>query len=122
LSLQKITGVLLGVSVMYALVAFAVTPRRLAWVVLGWLAITAAFVAFALVGTGWSVKIPALQRITAMLPAPLRGLPGAAEGFHPAEVAGTLTWIIFCPCPLPLACGCILARLARGGSSRRSWF
>jgi len=97
LSLQKITGVLLGVSVMYALVAFAVTPRRLAWAVLGWLAITAAFVAFALVSTGWSVKIPALQRITAMLPAPLRGLPGAAEGFHPAEVAGTLTWIIFLP-------------------------
>jgi small-conductance mechanosensitive channel len=55
LSLQKITGVLLGVSVMYALVAFAVTPRRLARAVLGWLAITAAFVAFVLVGTGWSV-------------------------------------------------------------------
>ena len=64
---------------------------------LGWLAITAAFVAFALVGTSWSVKIPALQHVTTMLPAQLRGLPGAVEGFHPAEVACTLTWIIFLP-------------------------
>jgi len=96
-SLPKITGVLLGVSVMYTLVVFAVTPRRLAWAVLGWLAITAAFVAFALVGTSWSVKIPALQHVTTMLLAQLRGLPGAVEGFHPAEVACTLTWIIFLP-------------------------
>ena len=96
-SLPKITGVLLGVSMMYSLIAFAVTSRRLTWAVLGWLAITAAFVMFALVGTAWSVKIPALQRVTALLPAQLRGLPGAVEGFHPAEVAGTLTWIIFLP-------------------------
>jgi len=96
-SLPKIAGVLLGLSAMYALVAFAVTPRRLAWAVLGWLAITAAFVALVLMGTSWSVKVPALQRVTTMLPAQLRGLPGAVEGFHPAEVAGTLTWIIFLP-------------------------
>jgi putative inorganic carbon (HCO3(-)) transporter len=96
-SLPKITGVLLGVGVMYALAGFAVTPRRLAWAVVGWLTITAAFLAFALVGTDWSVKIPALQRVTAILPAQLRGLPSAVEGFHPAEVAGALTWIIFLP-------------------------
>jgi putative inorganic carbon (hco3(-)) transporter len=57
----------------------------------------ALFAVLATVGTDWGQKVPVLERIGAWLPAIIRGLPGAADGFHPAEVGGTLTWLLFLP-------------------------
>ena len=96
-SLPKITGVLLGVSAFYAVVNVADTPRHLRWIVIATLMLIAAFGGVALIGTDWGRKAPLLEQIGASLPALVRGLPGADAGFHPAEVGGTLTWIIFLP-------------------------
>jgi len=96
-SLPKITGVLFGVGLMYSMVGFATTWKRLRWTTLGLLMAIVIFTAFVLIGTAWGHKVPVLQQIGVALPALVRGLPGAADGFHPAEVAGTLTWIVFLP-------------------------
>ena len=97
ISLPKITGVLLGVSVFYGVAGIATTPRRFRVLILGVLVAVAVFVGLVLIGTDWGNKVPLLQTIAAQLPALLRGLPGADRGFHPAEVGGALTWLVFSP-------------------------
>jgi putative inorganic carbon (hco3(-)) transporter len=97
ISLPKITGVLLGISLFYGVVGFAAFSGRANLMVAGVIVIIALFVGIALIGTTWGSKIPILVRLGSVLPAVLRGLPGADNGFHPAEVGGTLTWIIFLP-------------------------
>jgi putative inorganic carbon (HCO3(-)) transporter len=95
--LPKIAGVLLGVSVFYAVVNAAHTLRRLQWISIAALLCIAAFGGLILVGTDWGSKIPVLEQIGNRLPSLMRGVPGAETGFHPAEVGGTLTWIVFLP-------------------------
>ena len=102
LSLPKVTGVLLGVSAFYVLVNLADTPLGLRQMLIGLLIVLTLFVGLALVGTNWVRKIPVLQQVSALLPSALRGLPGAVDGFHPAEVGGTLTWLIFLPAALAI--------------------
>jgi putative inorganic carbon (hco3(-)) transporter len=96
-SLPKISGVLLGVSIFYAIVNVVATPRHLRWILAATLLLVAAFGGLILVGTDWGRKIPLLEQIGASLPMLVRGLPGADAGFHPAEVGGALTWIVFLP-------------------------
>jgi putative inorganic carbon (HCO3(-)) transporter len=96
-SLPKIAGVLLGISLFYAIVNVAGTPRYLRWVWFATLASIAAFAGLILIGTDWGRKVPLLEQLSAGLPLIVRGLPGAAGGFHPAEVGGALTWILFLP-------------------------
>jgi putative inorganic carbon (HCO3(-)) transporter len=96
-SLPKITGVLLGISVFYGIVNVVDTPKHFNWILVVTLLIVAAFSGLVLVGTNWGRKILLLEQIGALLPALVRGLPGADAGFHPAEVGGALTWIIFLP-------------------------
>jgi putative inorganic carbon (HCO3(-)) transporter len=83
--------------VLYGLLGYVTSTRRFEIVLWSVLLGSAAFVSLALVGTNWGQKVPLLERIGAWLPAAIRGLPGAADGFHPAEVGGTLTWLIFLP-------------------------
>ncbi len=97
ISLPKIAGILLGVSAFYAIIQVADTPRHLRWILAATLLVIAAFCGLALVGTNWGRKVPLLEQISALLPMLLRGLPGADAGFHPAEVGGALTWIVFLP-------------------------
>ncbi len=97
ISLPKITGVLLGVSFFYSLNDFAIQPQRFGKAIASVLIAVAVFVAVILIGTEWGHKLPFLEAIGAQLPALLRGLPGADNGFHPAEVGGALTWIVFLP-------------------------
>lgn len=96
-SLPKISGVLLGITAMYTLVGFAHTQRRFHWTVLALLAAIAAFTALILLGTRWGGKVPVLKELGARLPLIIQGLPGAEAGFHPNEVGGALTWLIFLP-------------------------
>jgi putative inorganic carbon (HCO3(-)) transporter len=96
-SLPKITGVLLGVSAFYVVVGFISAPKQLYEVLIVVLLGVAIFLGLVFVGTSWGNKIAVLQQLSARLPSLLRGLPGADTGFHPAEVGGTLTWLIFMP-------------------------
>lgn len=97
ISLPKIAGILLGVCALYSLSGYVTSTRRFKIVVWCLLFGCAVFAVLAAVGTDWGQKVPVLERIGAWLPAILRGLPGAADGFHPAEVGGTLTWLLFLP-------------------------
>ena len=97
LSLPKISGVLLGVSAFYVVVNLAASPHAAQRVWLLLLIGLALFLGVALVGTNWVSKVAVLQRLSALLPSLLRGLPGADLGFHPAEVGGALTWLLFLP-------------------------
>ncbi len=96
-SLPKISGVLLGVSAFYVVVNLADTADHLRRVLIGLFLLIAAFSGLILVGTDWGRKIPLLEQIGALLPMLVRDLPGADGGFHPAEVGGTLTWLVFLP-------------------------
>ena len=96
-SLPKIAGILLGVSAFYAVVNAANTADHLRRMLPALFVLIAVFSGLILVGTDWGRKVPVLQQISAGLPILVRGLPGADSGFHPAEVGGTLTWIVFLP-------------------------
>jgi len=96
----------LGLSV-YAAVVAHTTDRR-AWgltagaFLLGGLGVAA----LGVIGTQWIHKFAVFEPILALLPARLTGLPGAAEGFHPNEVAGALLWVV--PLALTLAAAAVL--------------
>lgn len=100
-SLDKITNLLLGLAVYYALVAWSATPGRVRWAVLLYSLIGAAVAVVGLLGTGWANKLPLLTSITSHLPSVLKGLSRAPEGFNPNVTAGALLWIV----PLQLAMG-----------------
>ncbi len=93
-SLPKVAGLLYGVAVFYATVA--VTERPFPWL---WRGVAALLLAGAgltilsLAGTNWSEKVQGVQWLTSRLPPPIFTLPGAADGFHPNQVAGTLLWV-----------------------------
>ncbi len=96
-SLPKITGVLLGVSVFYVVVGFIQAPKQLDQVLSVVLWGLAIFLGVVFVGSSWGSKFAVLQQLSARLPSLFRDLPGVDTGFHPAEVGGTLTWLIFMP-------------------------
>ena len=96
-SLPKIAGVVLGISAFYVVVNLADTTDQLRRMLTGLFVVLAVFSGLILIGTEWGRKVPVLEQITTLLPPLMRGLPGADGGFHPAEVGGTLTWIVFLP-------------------------
>ena len=96
LTLPKLTGLILGLAAFRA-VAFAARGER------GLLIALAAFAAAG--GAIWAlgalgIRAPALQPITARLPAALASLPGAEQGINPNQLAGALVFLL----PLGLAC------------------
>ncbi len=100
LSLPKIASVLLGVSAFYVVANFAATSPQLRQTIIALVIAMFLFAGLVLVGTNWVSKVPVLQQVGLLLPGLVRGLPGAAAGFHPAEVAGTIIWIVFIPAAL----------------------
>lgn len=102
-SLPKIAGMVLGTGVFYAVVAG--TPDRRAWILAGggFLLAGVAVAALGLAGTNWIHKFGLFESILVRLPARLTGLPGAAEGFHPNEVAGALLWVAPLGCTIAAA-------------------
>ena len=115
-SLQKIAGVAFGVAVYYATVTAARRSRRhlLAGVAL-FLGSGLAVAGLGLLGTQWSNKLPGLGAVTVLLPPRLLALPGAAGGFNPNQVAGTLLWLA------PLALAIALALLLHPPAGVRPW-
>jgi len=104
-SLPKIAGMVLGVGGFFALVGAASTRRAWIGAVAGFLIFGLGVAGLGLLGTRWIPKFALLQPVLSLLPVKLTGLPGAAEGFHPNEVAGALLWVA------PLGIMCALAAI-----------
>lgn len=99
-SLGKVAGVLLGVLAFWAIVGWTTTAARLSAAALAFQLAGAGLAAIGLLGINWSGKFPGFSRIVTHLPAVIRGLPGAEEGFQPNGVAGLL--ILFVPVQVAL--------------------
>ena len=99
-SLGKVAGVLLGILAYWAIVGWTTTAGRLSAAALAFQLAGAGLAAVGLVGINWSTKFPAFSGIVSHLPAVIRGLQGAEEGFQPNGVAGLL--ILFVPLQLAL--------------------
>jgi putative inorganic carbon (HCO3(-)) transporter len=104
-SLPKIAGMVLGLGVYAAVVDHA--ADRPAWGLAAgaFLAGGVGVAMLGLLGTQWIHKFAIFEPILALLPPRLTGLPGAAEGFHPNEVAGALLWVV--PLALTLAAAAV---------------
>ena len=113
-SLPKITGMLLGLAVYYALVEAAADRRRWALALGGFILAGVGVAVLGLLGTQWSAKFAIFAPILRWLPPRIPGLPGAAEGFHPNEVAGALLWVV------PLACALAAVAVLGARSIARS--
>lgn len=115
-SLGKVAGLALGVSLVWAIARWMVTPSRLRVGVSVFLAAGAGLSVVGLVGTNWFSKFPALDAIITRLPKAIRGVPGAREGFHPNEVAGCL--VLFVPLQAALTYGSVKACLESSARGR----
>jgi putative inorganic carbon (HCO3(-)) transporter len=93
-SLGKVVGTLYGFCLFYAAVAWS--RRRVSILPLAVLAagLGAGAALLGLLGTDWVVKIPVLRGVMQVLPAAIRGVPGAESGFNPNQVAGALIMLV----------------------------
>ncbi len=95
ISLPKISGMVLGFGVYFAVARLGERPE-------GWWAVLAAFLLagvgialLGLLGSQWTIsKFSFLNPITAQLPETGVSLQGAEGGIHPNEVSGALTWVL----------------------------
>lgn len=94
LTLPRVLALVWGVAVFYTVAGHARGERALWMAVAVYLALGTAIAGVGMLGTQWLFKLDLLAGTVRRLPAALRGLPGAEAGFHPNEVAGTLTWFI----------------------------
>lgn len=93
-SLGKIAGMIYGVAVFYAVVAYArQSTRHLFSAVTLLLLMGFGLVVLGLLGTEWTSKFAFLQIIIDKLPAQLLLIPGKNEGFSPNQLAGVLLFI-----------------------------
>jgi putative inorganic carbon (HCO3(-)) transporter len=99
-SLPKITGMVLGLAVYYAVVEAAADRRSWVLALGGFMLAGVGVTAMGLLGTRWNPKFAIFAPILRWLPPRITGLPGAAEGFHPNEVAGALLWVAPVACAL----------------------
>jgi len=113
-SLPKITGMLLGLAAYYALVEAAAHRRSGAMALGGFILAGVGVAALGLFGTQWNPKFAIFAPILRSLPPRIMGLPGAAEGFHPNEVAGALLWVT------PMACALAAVAVLGARSLARS--
>ena len=99
-SAPKVLGLVLGLAAFFAIVRRVDDERALFAAADSFAVAGAALALVGLLGTSWIGKIPLLATITSRLPAVIRGVPGASEGFQPNAVAGAL--IMFIPLQLAL--------------------
>jgi putative inorganic carbon (HCO3(-)) transporter len=92
-SLPKIGGMVLAAGVFYAVAREARRPGGWWPSFLAFLGMGLGVAGLGLLGTRWGAKAPVLAPITSHSGLHLTGLPGAATGFNPNEVAGALLWV-----------------------------
>ncbi len=102
-SLGKVSGVVLGLLLFWAIARWTTTTARLELALVGFLFAGAALAVIGLVGTDWIDKFRVLTPIIDRLPKLIRGLPGAQEGFQPNAVAGVL--VLFVPLQIAVLAG-----------------
>ncbi len=118
-SAGKVLGVVLGISVYYAVIRFARTGRfspqdsspsggRLQWILLGAASAGTGVAGLGLLGADWFTKYPILTRLAKQIPDLIPALPGAPSGFQPNAISGTLT--LFTPLTIWLGYRIILQK------------
>ncbi|PKO04202.1 MAG: hypothetical protein CVU41_18340 [Chloroflexi bacterium HGW-Chloroflexi-3] len=94
-SLQKVTGVIWGMTVFFALVRFGKKRIGILITTLIFILGSAGISILGLLGIEWPTnKIIVFNSIYEQFPRFSSLIPGLSEGFHPNEVGGALTWII----------------------------
>lgn len=111
-SMGKISGVLLGVLLFWAITRWMTTSDTLKIGTAIFLMAGAGLAVIGLLGTNWIGKFSMLGAIIQRIPRAIRGVPGAEEGFQPNAVAGCLVLFV----PLQVA---LLATDARHGLARK---
>jgi putative inorganic carbon (HCO3(-)) transporter len=99
LSLGKITLLLFGIGLYYAVVEWVDRRERLAQAVGAYMMAGAGLGVVGLLGTDWVGKFPALAQVAGQLPPLLQRLAGEESGFNANIVGGALLFIV----PLQLA-------------------
>ena len=95
LSLSRISGLVLGLGVYFAVVRESVHVKGWWLGTLLFLGMGLVIAALGLFGTNWfSTKLILLNPLTSRIPTLLQGLPGDDGAFHPNQVAGTLSWVL----------------------------
>jgi putative inorganic carbon (HCO3(-)) transporter len=107
-SLPKISGLILGVGMFYALIQAIRSGRGIQLALILYFFMSMAISVVSFFGLRQVQKFTFLQPMIDRLPQSLINLPGAEGGFHPNEVAGTLLWIL--PIILILFCWLIIKR------------
>lgn len=112
-SLGKVSGVLLGVLVFWAVSRWVTTPDRLSLALLAFVLAGGGLALAGLLGADYSRfaerfpgdpgKMPLFAQIGRLMPQVIRGLPGAETGFNPNAVAGSL--VLFIPLQVALLAG-----------------
>jgi putative inorganic carbon (hco3(-)) transporter len=98
LTLPKLTGLILGLTVFRATVNAGRTLQSLSQAVALFLMLGLGMALLGLVGTAWANKVPALEPLLARTPRLVQGLSGAETGINPNELGGTL--VLFLPVSL----------------------
>ncbi|MBW6473915.1 MAG: O-antigen ligase family protein [Anaerolineaceae bacterium] len=94
-SLQKVTGVIWGMAVFFALVRFGKKRIGIFVTTLIFILGSAGISVLGLLGIEWPTnKIIIFNSVYDQFPKISSLIPGLSEGFHPNEVGGALTWII----------------------------
>ncbi len=94
-SLQKVTGVIWGMAVFFALVKFGNKRTGILVSTLIFMVGSFGISILGLLGIEWPTnKIILFNSLYADFPKISAFIPGLTEGFHPNEVGGALTWII----------------------------
>jgi putative inorganic carbon (HCO3(-)) transporter len=100
-SLRKVSGLILGMLLFWAITRWLTTVDRLKTATLLFLLAGAGLAILGLLGTAWTgEKFSPIQAVAALLPAVIRGVPGAEEGFNKNAVAGCL--VLFVPLQVAL--------------------
>ena len=99
-SLGKVSGVILGVLVYWAVTRWLTTPRRLALAAAAFVLAGAGLAIIGLLGANWFDKFPLFRPVIARLPRAIRGVSGAEDGFQPNAIAGCL--VLFVPLQIAL--------------------
>lgn len=95
-SLSKLAGLVYGIGVFYAVVAFGGRGLRSFYASLAlFVAMGTALAVLGLLTLRWSsMKIPLLEPLLPHIPRVLISLPGATEGVSPNQLAGMLLWLL----------------------------
>jgi putative inorganic carbon (HCO3(-)) transporter len=115
-SAAKVTGVIFGIALFYAIVEWSSRGERLKWTLGGYVLLGTMLAGVGLLGTDWVNKLPVLKQLGEQLPSFIRGLPGAEGGIHPNELAGALLWVA------PVQLSLLGWSFTSGSKASRAWW